>query len=237
MELAAELRCKIYGHLLEENEPIRISAYKRRPVREGYGYELRKNDKGLMWDVRSGKWIDQPPSNMAILQVSKRILQEAAPIAYSNEFSFAHEHYVGGFLRAIGSMRQYVKHIDLPAYLSDHRDPFRYLSDMRSLRSVKITCNSSARYSGEPQLRKGEVERFVEDIKVPLDDLNWTHKGDDSQINVLDIVQVTSRGCLECHETRGDRSSCEACNRLLELRDEIATQLRSLLADALEIEE
>lgn len=252
MDLVAELRCKIYGHLLEENEPIKISVYQRRPVREGYGYESRVRAREFVWNGRSAKWMDQPPSNMAILQVNKQIRKEAAPIAYGdNTFSFAHSQFFKAFVRGIGSMCEYVKRIEFPTQITWIRNgrtnPWLLLGELTSLRTLNIGQDAfehpyEAGFRGRLKCR-GSVVELVANVKESVEKLRQIHEANGSDVNVLDIFQITwslcpscSRGEHENHPRYGIPPPCTCLEVKLE-REKLKTLLRSLLAEALTIED
>lgn len=78
LDLPPELRMMIYSFLFEEPEPITIIRFKtrglpRRLVMSSF-MEVEKH-RGLEWDAKSGTWINQPPSKLALLAVSKQVLQ------------------------------------------------------------------------------------------------------------------------------------------------------------------
>jgi len=78
LDLPPEIRTMIYGFLFEENEPISIIRFKirgmpRRLVISSF-MEVEKH-RGLQWDAKVGTWINQPPSKLALLAVSKQLLQ------------------------------------------------------------------------------------------------------------------------------------------------------------------
>lgn len=174
MDLVAELRCKIYGFLLEEKDPIKITAYRRRPVREGFGYETKEKQQDFVWSERLAKWINQPPSTLAILSVSRQVNKETVPIAYSNTFSFTHPQHFKAFVRGIGSMCDHIKYIELSKqtfWSTDKRtNPFLLLLELTNLRTLKIKQSAFATTDYPPRRSEHEgLLKFVEDIKEPLE--------------------------------------------------------------------
>lgn len=245
MDLAAELRCKVYGFLLEEEGPIKIAMYRRRPVREGYGYETREKQEDHVWNVRLAKWIDQPPSNLAIMSVNKQIHQETAPIVYGQTFSFEHLTSFKAFARHIGNMCEYVKHVEFKCTTwSRGTNPFLLLLQFAHLRCLTIRPDE-----GLLSVLEGpSLERFVRNVKEPLKMFDFLERSNGSEVKALDMFRVAPERCSVCirrekqqqghyysHPSLGLLSPgiCTCENMRKECGD-IEARLRALLAQALE---
>nr|POE94721.1 hypothetical protein CFP56_16958 [Quercus suber] len=118
-DLPSELRIQILRISLEQEEHFIIMEHKtasggklNRAVQASFGSSRHPAHSGLIKDYQTDKWVGMDPSSFAILQTSRAMLVEAAPIAYGkNVFSFTS---VGGcamFLEGIGGMRKYLKHV------------------------------------------------------------------------------------------------------------------------------
>ena len=250
MDLAAELRCKVYEHLLEEPSPIEIQQYRRRPVRKGYGYKANGKKADLVWSERQANWIDQPPSNLAILSVSKQTHKEAAPVAYSNIFSFQHINPFKCFVRGIGSMGKSVRHIEFPSSTSWSRgsNPFDLLVNLINLHSLVIP-----KFSHHVSLYVAEeyLKGFITSIKTPLKTLYFLHGGEGHESQVSESFKLApvcyqlcvqrkqeQEGELIWHPRFGMQSVAVCtCGRERERNDTHQERLRSLIEEALKVEE
>lgn len=258
LQLTVDIRAKIFEYVLTEEDQIKIATFKRRPVRDGY--QLTDPHMGLTSDVLTGKRLDQPPSNQAILQTNEQMLREAAPIAHSNEFWFDDQHHLNVFLRTIGSIRKYVKQIELTSCNFEghwrHGNIFQHLGDMSNLRSLKLSCDMfsgfwNPRGATDSEFSAAIVNKFVERIQPSFKHLKWI-LGEEPAIAVEDIPEITPSPCRYCsaNERRArnrrrfssgsrarDANRKHDCPRISSMPDlclQIQDRLRTTLRQALE---
>ena len=253
-DLPPEVRGMIYGYLVQKACPVKIVSLKvkgqsRRPVRYNFISKAHNRHKGLIWEPTTGKWLNQGPSNFALLQVNKQILQEAAPIVYGdNVFDFETTSGLNVFLNKIGTMRKYLSHVRLPRgapyTMGCGRTVFNSLLPAMDLRMLAIShiaiCSGGGR-------RAGCVtgQNFVDDCKLYLRKLHKSLWAKDSKLNVLDVVQVVAESCEDCKagqsshckgQGKGCRMRCDD-TRVQEHCREVGARLRVLLAEELNIQD
>ena len=254
LDLPPELRSIIYGYVLEEPRPIKLTTLttknqsrSRRPVREGFAPKSHPRYKGSDWDNATGKWLDQTPSSFSLVRVSKQISAEAAPIAYGNntlEFETTSELKV--FLETAVSMRKYLRHLRLPgkaAYTAGKGGAtFAALFPAMDLRTLTISHTTICYPVGRGN-RSVSMENFVDDIRFFMTALYMSLKAKDIGMSVLDVIKITSEDCEACKNAnpnlcesgqRGCRRKCHDANTEDHCR-EVAAKLRSLLAKELPI--
>ncbi|KAK5729100.1 hypothetical protein LTR15_002241 [Elasticomyces elasticus] len=111
MDLPPELRVAVYEILLSEPNPISMTTYKFRPVRETFPNQALYQD--LKWDPSLGKWTDQLPSSASLLRVNRQMNAEIAPLLYGHKttFNFNRMQDLRLFLSSINTMRQHLRSI------------------------------------------------------------------------------------------------------------------------------
>lgn len=241
-DLPAELRNKIYECMLEEPEDIKMSShlprdYPKRAVRDGFTH----HHPGMELSKTTGKWKGNPPSNYAILRVSKQILQEAAPIAYGNNaFRFNDMSDLKLWLEGVGTMRKLIRHIKLvDGYMSTkYRAIYNKLKEAKDLRSLTFTHTTICR--GEKSER-GEVapskQRLVHHMKPLLTALHKLQKAGERQADVLDLIRIngTKRRCWQCQKDSDPSPECVGCGSCHVLCKDFETHNETLTADIREL--
>lgn len=241
----------VYECLLDEPEDIKMRTHKAkngttRAVRRGFP------NKGFgkhTFDVFTGKSIGMPPSNHAILRVSKQTLEEAGPIAYGNNTFFFHDMtYLHVFLKGIGDMRQHLHHVKLgPVYKSSkYVSVFHKLKDAKGLRTLEfnqnIVCLAEKAYPLSPS-KLG----LVKHCRTLLDTLYKAQKAETRNTDVLDIIKIWFDDSSKCYACRPGFERQPACTGSLSCRtpckdlqahcDELTAEIRELVAKELGIEE
>lgn len=150
MDLPAEVRNIVYRLVLCEKKYICLKIYKlkvsRRTykvVRDTFTRQVLKrqsvNDLPCLLDVINGKWVNQIPSALAILRVSKAIHNEAGPVVYgSNVFSIPTAEVLREFLSNIGRrQRKWVRSIEIQP--CGRQNGLRSFCEVQYLTSMKLT--------------------------------------------------------------------------------------------------
>ncbi|KAK5713875.1 hypothetical protein LTR17_017374 [Elasticomyces elasticus] len=230
MDLAPELRKMVYGFMLlertlkrktyaskkssnsspkvavEEMLRIDIGAYKaasrdRRPVRARFNWHHKSAKRaGKAWDNDRGKVIGQEPSALALLRVSKQLLQESAPIIYGEHmFYFPDMGVMECFLRTIGGMRHFLKHLDVAGYMSTKcRPAFKLLNDAKNLRTITVSHDAVCdrkRSSGDQPIGT----KFISEILPMLKGQHELHVNGDREATTMNIATLPeARACYTC---------------------------------------
>lgn len=216
LDLPAEIRNIIYSYLLEEDKEIQIRSYKpngckRRPVSGDFSPGTYMSHHGLTWDKLTGKWLGQPWSAYALLLVCKHMLEETATMAYgTNKFWPRTMRDADIWLSAIGSMRRYIRHIELPH--ESHRSSraaavFRRLQDATDLRdlfikhsAVCLTCRNARNRISSVQ----EITTHVEPLlKKMLRQSGHAENKDDYIRSLCGVVKI---------EELKSKPECYSCN-------------------------
>ncbi|KAF2772163.1 hypothetical protein EJ03DRAFT_348968 [Teratosphaeria nubilosa] len=125
------LRQMIYRLLLQE--PQQITIVQDKPLRGSVPklvlstfQDQKLPHKGLVFDETARKSKKQEPSPLAIMRVSKLLLQESAAVMYGeNSFTLSETSRRKEFLGAIGSMRRNVRFVSVRehGYTASARQP------------------------------------------------------------------------------------------------------------------
>ncbi|KAK5713872.1 hypothetical protein LTR17_017371 [Elasticomyces elasticus] len=235
LALPAELRVMVYKILLLEKQPITLDTIKvthipRRPVREGFRGTGTKHAsrQGLKWDRFTGKYIGQTPSNFALLRVNKQVSNEAAAVAYSNRLSMDDPQIATTFLKRIGNMGQYLKHIDLDWVKIG--STLKLIRDGMNLRAITFSHDSIC------DTRDGEITitgMFVHQCTQFLRRVHKARKDRVVAVAALELFQFKTReSCDPC------RNFCKTtCASFAEHHAVVVAKFRALMAKALGISE
>lgn len=206
MEFPPEIRTMVYACLFESDDQMRIITRKRvnQPRRPLPATKVVKR-KGNRVTVEDTTRI--LPTGLHLLRTSKQILREAAPVLYGdNKFSFDDLADMKVFLDTIGSMRPYLRSLQVDHngyWRSKARSTFALIKDATNLRSLTLyhadVCSTSAswyaRYYTSP-------ERLAGVMYYALSNLRKAHKATESNISILDIVKVNWSRCGKCEEVK-----------------------------------
>ncbi|KAK4541854.1 hypothetical protein LTR36_007386 [Oleoguttula mirabilis] len=245
LDLPAELRGMVYDLLLHESEDISMVTHKpvglpRRPVRSSFRTGLHKS---MQWEKLSGKWIGQTASNFSLMRVSKQLREEAAAVVYGNHtFRFSEMSATLIFLQTIGDMRKHLRQLTLnDRYYkgTKGRPIFKLLKEATSFRSLTFSHGllCSSRW-----YRAIEMESLVSDCLPLLEALHEEQKIDSSIADPRDIITVTNATkCYQCESKSGQcvKGACgkaDSCKELKKHDEQLATEIRGLVADKLGIE-
>ncbi|KAF2479618.1 hypothetical protein BDY17DRAFT_42351 [Neohortaea acidophila] len=257
LDLPAEIRTMIYGHVFEETGEIRIRTYKprkqpRRPVRDSFNtYCRRPSMKGLTFDRVHGKWLGQKPSALTMLSVSKRVFEEAAPIIYGdNTFAFDSTKEALLFFDCIGQMRKHLRTIrfhDIGAPTTT-ANTFRMLKDAKQLRTIEvchgILCGSYYDWDRAHRPAPPDARTLVNMLAPLAKGLYKASPSGETSHSVLDIIRVYSEHngsrCYGCkigrNCNRANDTYCKThCNDIAAHLKEIAAECKTRLALQLRI--
>ena len=207
MDLPPELRKMVYEELFSqpgktEMDQIKPVGQPRRPCRPGF--EVRKLHEGMKWDSTFGKWIGQTPSHFSLLRVSKQLFKESAPVAYGGTFDLPTMGVAAAFFPAIGSMGEYLRHIDLSGYAHQKtklRTVFRGIGNASALRSIGLPHTficSRSRFLSMP------MWAFLEVLRPFLLKMHKNRKDVDTAVQVLDLFHIkASNPCRYCKDKIG----------------------------------
>lgn len=259
LDLPAEIRTIIYGHLFNETGEIRIDSHKpprqpRRAVRSTFrtGYRCGSRAKeNLKWDRVNGKWLGQKPSALTILGVNKLIFQEAGAIMYGdNTFTFTRASEAQIFLGGIGHMRTLLRTVRFRGIvgMKDMASVFNKLKDAKQLRTIEIAHESlcGAYYYGSryprPRVDGHDAQALCQALGPLTKVLHKAQTNGESSHNVLDVINVYSeRGVGRCYDcgvgrpcVRKGRTRCQTeCDNadahLTEIMQECKTRIAKLL--------
>ncbi|KXL43874.1 hypothetical protein M433DRAFT_5295 [Acidomyces richmondensis BFW] len=246
LDLPPELRMMIYSFLFEEPEPITIIRFKtrglpRRLVMSSF-MEVEKH-RGLEWDAKSGTWINQPPSKLALLAVSKQVLQEAGPVMYGNNiFSFERVSYMREFLSIMGNMRRHLREVRIKkgGYTSSHmRGALNLLKSAKGLRSLSLDIHDISRL--EPQDLGLALKILLKACQPMLKVLQKFQATAKIPVDVPTIVSIRCKEglCDGCQQVRrcGRYSWCKfTCKEAPKLCEEMNSAWRQLTTELLGIE-
>ncbi|KAK5713873.1 hypothetical protein LTR17_017372 [Elasticomyces elasticus] len=254
LELPPELRKMVYEFHLLDDDPVKICAFK--PAKPALGpkravlasFEDSTKHEGLTWNATTGKWIDQGLSNFALLRVSKQVFEEAAPVAYENELSFADFSDATIFFKAIGSTIVHVKHVAIGGLSSRTcwagRAMFVLLAKAINLRTLRFEHGrlcTKTNYSGSAR----GVHGIVELARPCLRKMHKARNGVEKAVQVIDLVQV---GPVDsCGKCKNGDDVCDGitctkyltnkpkltCAEIEEHGKEVVADLRSSLAKML----
>ncbi|KAK5676316.1 hypothetical protein LTS10_011128 [Elasticomyces elasticus] len=201
MDLPPELRVVVYEMVLSEPNPISMTTYKFRPVRETFPNQALYQD--LKWDPSLGKWIDQLPSSASLLRVNRQMNAETAPLLYGHKttFNFKRMQDLRLFLSSINTMRQHLRSIRL---VSDyryerHEGPlaFYLLKDAKVLQTFYL---SHKIFFGPPHL-PFDAEQLVRDSMELLENLHLSQIKGEKGVDVRKVFSIES----------GDLGTCREC--------------------------
>lgn len=221
LDLPAEIRTMIYGHLFNETGEITIDTYKpphqpRRAVRSSFRskyWATSHAHKQLEWDAEIGKWLGQKPCALTILGVCKLVLQEAAPIIYGdNTFVFSRPIKAGTFLDGIGQMRKHVWAIEFRGReggMSKISTVFSMLKDANQLRTITFphhaVCGAFYRWGGYWS-KNGiyTARRLCGQLGPLVKALRKVQKKEGREHQVLELIQIREhlRRCDSCLRDR-----------------------------------
>jgi hypothetical protein len=208
MRLPVELRAEIYDYVFPRGEEIKVVEKSRVGIKtrlrrqEGLKAANTKAERGstLTTNIR---W--QRPSGLSLLHVSKQILNEAAPVAYGNPVLVCPQHYVGTFLKEVGSMRKHLKYLRLSAgsgpdvfHRFDHlRANLHNLGDALDLRSLTLDHELVCAQEGN---RPSDEQKAVDYCTKMLAHALWptvkTLSAQKGQIDhVLQLVRIQHPQC------------------------------------------
>ena len=244
MDFPPEIRTMVYSFMLQDDEPIRMTTTKRL-------HEPRRPSR-----ARSARY-----SAQVVFQISKQIMREAAPILYgNNHFQFRNLSEMKIFLDRIGSMRQYLRQIELGSNGFNHtkvRPVFNALKDATDLRMFTIDHSNVCMHYYRRYLQGTDLQGFAYSCRALLLVLHRAHKSSGKDFNVLDIVKIADQGekCHKCNPLSPnftkDENDCTKslngiyysvhcktrCKDLGTHSEEIQKKLRSLIAKQLGIKE
>ncbi|KAK4955680.1 hypothetical protein LTR10_006619 [Elasticomyces elasticus] len=201
MDLPPELRVAVYEILLSEPNPISMTTYKFRPVRETFPNQALYRD--LKWDPSLGKWIDQLPSSASLLRVNRQMNAETAPLLYGHKttFNFNRMQDLRLFLSSINTMRQHLRSI---RFVSDYRYEldegplvFYLLKDAKVLQTFYL---SHKIFFGPPYL-PFDAEQLVRDSEELLENLHLSQIKGEKGVDVRKVFSIES----------GDLGTCREC--------------------------
>ncbi|KAK5674923.1 hypothetical protein LTS10_012335 [Elasticomyces elasticus] len=202
MSLPPELRVMVYKILLLEKQPIKLDTIKvthipRRPVRSGFRGTGSKHHKSSRF---TGKYIGQTPSNFALLRVSREVYNEAAAVAYSNRLFMADLHIATTFLKRIGNMGRYLKHLDLSGFNAHAKidSALNLLRDGMHLRAITFGHDSICGTYRNVTV----ADLFVDQCTPFLKRVHKARKDSVVAVAALDLIQFESRD--PCHYCKGD---------------------------------
>lgn len=251
MDLPAEIRTMIYAELFEESKDIAIHSHKPynqpcRPVRGSFVSGPHADRAGLTWNQTTAKWEGQPPSAYAILRTSKKIFEEAAPVAYGhNTFSFPLLSDVNLFLANIGEMRSHLRHIGLGRngwQVSYVRTVSNKLKDAKGLRTLRLHRTS---FRSAPMPRYPaygiRIERLVEGLLPLLRTLRKEQEKKQTSQSILNFIRLDKEDCPRCREKISTRrfSSLRKvpCKKPAEHYEKLEASIRSVVKARLAIKE
>ncbi|KAH9812649.1 hypothetical protein Tdes44962_MAKER05777 [Teratosphaeria destructans] len=246
----------IYRLLLEE--PQQITIVQDKPYRSSIAklvvstFHDENLHKGLVFDATARKWQKQEPSPLAILRVSKLLLQESAAVMYGeNSFSLSDTSRLKEFLVAIGTMRQNLRFVSVRAHgytASAIRSAFNLLKDAKGLRAVTFHYTSISTFSryglvgpGGRQSRQDAATSFIRDCRPLLRVLQKAQRKVEVPVDVLGIITVgwEEEACCSCSEGKDSwgcrRVSDGSCADLPGDCREINARIRELAARELGI--
>jgi hypothetical protein len=213
MDFPPEIRNIIYASMLEADGPIQVATRKRvnEPRTPWLAATYPDGEKRV--EIRDGCKL---PTSLNILRTSKQILKEAAPVLYgNNSFRF---HELGDlriFLDRIGSMRPYVRHLYINShgwYRSKAKNAFRLLKDATQLRTLTFNHSDVCAQGIHYYLRYITTpERLVDSLYTPFRALQKAHTESGSTINVLDILNLYWKRCVQCEAAKPDFATEGEC--------------------------
>lgn len=270
MDLPPEIRNMIYEYLIHEPKAVEITSHKpvgkrRRPVVSTFKAKTTNDHKGKVWDKINGKWLGGTHNTSHnLLRVCKQIQSETGSLLYGETtYSFHHWNDMELFLRTIGGMRRFVRHINIPDCRSKgyHKGCWILASygkgtDLRSLVvKHRDVCDrtSEDRKAGITRVVKAvwplfkllEAKRAADNISGPRSVLDMISVDAQSQCTHCNSDANLPRLCYQCrigvpHEKKclGTSYGCEVkCADLEEHCKELGLKLRGALAEELKIRE
>ncbi|KAK4900241.1 hypothetical protein LTR27_002465 [Elasticomyces elasticus] len=204
-----ELRTMVYEYSFAP-ESIAMSSHKvtherKRPVVSTFHRTTGTHHEGMVFDKAHGKWNGQVPSSFSLLRVSKQLLQETAPVAYKNTFSFDLMRDATLFLQTIGNMKEHLTTLTLGRYSYQKtraRSFFTPLADAKQLRSIHLPhdllCNKFSKYG---RVSCMSLEQIVEAARPTLMKMHKARKDSESAVPVLDLIKIDPPE--NCHVCRG----------------------------------
>ncbi|KAK5700648.1 hypothetical protein LTR97_005165 [Elasticomyces elasticus] len=225
MDLPPELRVVVYEMVLSEPDPISMTTYKFRPVRETFPNQALYQD--LKWDPSLGKWTDQLPSSASLLRVNRQMNAETAPLLYGHKttFNFNRMQDLRLFLSSINTMRHHLRSI---RFVSDYRYEqqegalaFYLLKDATMLRSFYLSYRI---FFGPPHL-PFDAEQLVRDSEGLLENLYLSQLKGKEGVDVRKVFSIES----------GDLGTCRECAthppRLLGVEAREESGLRAVICE------
>lgn len=252
MDLPPEIRNIVYRHLLEEDVEVQIRSYQprgheRRPVQLSFSPGTYSRRRDQTWDAANGRWLGPGESGHSLLAVSKQMLQETATIAYgSKRFGFRKYSDARLFLDRIGSMRRFLREIELPDQIrsvSTTQLFFKQLRDATNLQSIIVrhrdVCNKdrySPSSSRNPKILAATMKPLLKALQKC--DRALEARGKTPERDLLSLVEVEHEDdhlCYQCEAKNYDL--CYSFNRCsvkcVDLKEHLE-ELQGELDDALE---
>lgn len=202
MDLPVEIRCEIYGYVLEEPTPIKLRIQfhkKKNGPREIVRIFHRRDPKhhGQVYDKKTKSWIPKQYTHSSILLVNRQINEEATPVLFAqNGYFLETTAALRDFLELIGASN--VRHlrriiIGADGYKANNaRAAFQALTAAKGLRALEIDhsnlCAPQGRESTTTHRLAGDCRTLLKSLKASYETLNLFG-------SVLDVLSVTLRPC------------------------------------------
>ena len=207
LDVPVELRAKIFAHLFQNDDPMRIKVICRTQKKNREPYcELARRDHERVRDHRSEtydeikeEWVPNLDITSAVL-INRQLNADATQVLYGcNGFSFESPAVLCEFLHAIGDKRTYLKHliIETGGYMRvKSQEACNMLVSAKSLRKLEVphldVCGTHGLVMASANLPKpyppaGIVSRAKNLLKA----LHESHKASARSYDVGDILQIT----------------------------------------------
>ena len=218
--LPAELRNKIYGHVLAEPEPIRISASR------GTHLKRKRSENGLTnWSVQCARRAETEEEDipivaanarknrLALTLVNKQVSRECRPILYQvNTFAFDSTQTLSRFLDSGEEdfVPRELTHITLPspvAWAPDQDFGWLLIGDHFKSLTINSECVFQHAMTTDGRVNLADL---IEEFKDPLQQWHESHKRESGRSGVLDLVRLCEFDvCEKCGWSNKDVHPCE----------------------------
>lgn len=246
MALPAEIRNLVHGHIVPKKTGNIAFKGQQQPKPEfgvtGISNKTHGRDTHFTASINRGSHLD-------LLVVSKKFLNEVAPIVYERRlFMFHATATLQSFVPTLGNMVKFVRHVKLGCCANLRGQHFAQLAKATELRTLELDACIIYRWAlQEDYTDKDDVEVWMDAFAIFLWEafLHCLYRCLRSQSgeSVLDVVQVCNakyqghHGCVRNHYMFTAR--CANVAAQLETsrlhQDDLADRLRSALANEFNI--
>lgn len=239
-DLPVEMRCQIYGYLLEEPQAIAITLTKSGVlIRRGgtLPSSSQKSNRGRHFNRTTEQWTPAIPIKTAIMYANRQIYEEASTILYGNNwFSFRLISSITKLAPVLGKQVQLFRKIEIEdmGYSQGSAEAaFDSLALAKGLKTIVISHNDVCKAGGWSRQPIASLAGVVKSSKKLLQALHDSHLEHNLSTSILDLFQLrTGTEGSKCSSSEPEHArfcGC-VCSQGERLNTELQTELHALIS-------